>query len=255
MAITLVYGQKNDLQKYQLEGKVKTIISDTYTLVMKFGELTKGEHRPGSSYAFTFDEKGNIVVRRNYNENKFEYKYISYQYNDDGNIEVDNEHIEKTQIISKAKYTYTGNKVVIDRYRENGNFYQKIVKVYSDEGNLLSEIVYDSYGDPIEKDIRTYKNGLLVKKETFEHTELYKRGKGIEAEVSYIYDEKGNVVKEKGFEMALGLKIDIVTEYTYTFDEQGNWTERTGNTRLFSNLLGKEEERTITERKITYYEN
>lgn len=283
MAVTLVYGQKNDLQKYQLKGKVETIVSNQYELVFKFGELTKGQHRPYSSYAFTFDENGNIIARTNYNseENKFDYEYVAYQYATDGTIEFDNEYIkkqvkqkkffsrlasdltgediggkveEKKEIISKAKYSYTDNKVVIDRYRENGGFSQKIVRTYTNEGQLLSEIIYDSYGDPIEKDIRTYENGLLVKKETFKHSEIYKRGKGTEGEVSYIYDEKGNVVKEKGFEIGLGLKVDITKEYIYTFDEQGNWTQRTENVYL-SSELEKEEKRRVTERKITYHTN
>lgn len=283
MTMTLVFGQKNDLQKHQLKGKVETIISNQYELVLKFGELTKGNSQPHSSYAYSFDQKGNIVVRSKYNskEGKFEYEYVAYKYATDGTIEYDNEYIkkqekrksffsslasdltgediggkvqEKEEIVRKSKYTYKENKVVIDRHNVNDKLIGKIVREYTDDDRLLSEIIYDSYGDLIYKGVCTYKDGLLVKEEKFEHSEVYKRGKGTETVIFYVYDENGNVIKEEGYEIVFGVKIDFIKEYTYTFDEQENWIERTQNIYL-SSVLGKEEKSTIMERKITYYQN
>ena len=82
---------KNDLQRRNLKGNVKSVREISYKAVKKSGVIQKGKrrtikHRYGYDDYIIFNDKGNIVEKNYYksNESLVKYKH-TYKYDDKGN--------------------------------------------------------------------------------------------------------------------------------------------------------------------------
>jgi len=76
---------ETDWAKYNLSGKLKSIIENSYEAEEKFGEIVKGES--GSPYwengQITFNENGNIIESNTYDSDGSLGREVTYEYDYD----------------------------------------------------------------------------------------------------------------------------------------------------------------------------
>ena len=116
----LANSKKNDLNKDNLNGKVKSVSETVYSTVLKFGEITKGALHYKA--IFKYDDNGNRIEGSIYDSNgDFGSKYT-------------------------FKYDGNGNQIERAEYDTNGNLKIKAIYKYDVNGNQTEKIRYDSNG-------------------------------------------------------------------------------------------------------------
>ncbi|HJY12203.1 MAG TPA: hypothetical protein VJ304_05405 [Flavobacterium sp.] len=149
-SIFLSYGQtskKNDLEKQNIKGNVKSIKTNTFETTDRFKGIFKGEkiERPSNNTYIIYNKKG------------YETKVNSYH--SDGSL-INKKSSKKEDIIEipsskqseKGKiYDETGNVIEYNNYMSDGSINYKVLYKYDDNGNEIESISYNSKGRLIEK--------------------------------------------------------------------------------------------------------
>lgn len=261
---------KNDLDKENLSGNVKSVTENYFFAVEKFGEIVKGDafrdflgELMNSSY-IEFNNNGYIIKsfsifkeKNHYNDkNQLILKqYLSddlktantetYKYDNNGYLIESNEDLSK----NKSKYLNDkdGNCIELNQYDSIGNLFHKV----------KTNISYNKEGDRIEEQKSYNDDGSF-----FSHLKTIFDKKGNEIE-SCFYDESGKIYQKINSKYnSKNLLIEYtekqeyqknvcegwtkLIEYKYTkFDSNKNWTEKIE----YRNRKPVK----IIERKIVYY--
>lgn len=233
----------NDLVKYGLRGSVKSLESNgPFFSEMQFnsqGNLTYQSYffdsnkRYGEAYQFEYTESGNLASMYNVRTRQGSGASERYEYNASNKLmnRVYNTGAKKT-------YTYHENgllkSVLLDSRRDN----QDVCDMVCDnDGNIISLETYE-LSHPIQKFLvqdkrarSTYvynSDGLCSSsKETLLPSKRSHAIDSICGESTYLYNDKGDLTQWNYSSVSYpkndtyGFTID----YTYIYDEQGNWTE------------------------------
>lgn len=258
-------NQKNDLQKVNLYGKVKSIREISYQAVEKNGNIEK--ENIISDKIISFNEKGytaEIILHYFAPEPLILSKTI-FKYNLQDVLIEEDEYDSDGNFFEKTKYLYDekNNVIAIEWFNSEGKFKSKYIYKYDENGNeierwyhyhtekpfLVNRFQYDAHNRLIEfrkyveggklEEITTYqydKNGRNTKIHSF-----LPNGKWTDT-ITYLYDENG---KEIGYVYKEKWKRKIIYIYTYEFDSHSNWIKKIE--------YKNNRPRTITERRIEYY--
>jgi len=278
--------QKNDLQKLNLKGNIKSIKETIFSAIVKSGEIIKGEiidppelmtfytvlHIPaekGFEYGelnclrdklmeqnnrLIFNNKGKLIEHLLFYQNKFfikcSYKYDNnYQLIESQFIDYDN---DKLNIRTSYNYDVKNNSIKAISMLEPGSYF-KLVYKFDNKGNLLEKRGVLPNANSNYNYLWNFKydnNNKIIRSET---SEGYI--------VTYNYDEKGfmneEIVNNRNGEFSFfykcNLKNDIIFVkhlnmfLKYEYDSSDNWTKKIV-------YLNEKPER-IVERQIVYYQN
>ncbi|MFJ1427832.1 hypothetical protein ACILD6_04405 [Capnocytophaga canimorsus] len=273
--------KKNDLQKVELKGKVKSVRTAGYTVVEKFGEIRKGKITDlddfinfGSFFdsfnlidgLCVYNEKGDIIEINRYNsDGSLNWKGV-YKYDNKGNKIEENGYNSDGSFVSKMIYKYDDKDNLIEENwsDSSGNIYDGPTYKYDDKGNQIEKnhyhsdgsfegkqiYKYDDKGNQIELNNYNY-DGDFVGKITCKYDD---KGNKVEAEMHndwngfirliFKYDDKNNVVEMNMYDSKEGSEDKIT--FKYEFDTKGNWVK----------LINYENDKPelIIEREIEYYQ-
>ena len=279
----------NDWAAMGLKGKVKSVETGFYFAVEKDGVISKGD--PFSMGFYSSERIEIFHLMQKMGANVFFLTFLVdivpsvVTYNQKGKL------VEKrlfdTTLHRKIVYTYDAKNHLIDKstfvrdvlavkdtykYKANGQKEEDLLNQLGGEGGVTCKYIYDADGRLIEcnyidvdgfpsaKEIYTYKNKLLVGKDTYRKGVLGVRafyeyndenlliGSLFKEEGNMIWDSKftydeGNRLKEEYIEINgnknngfqnkfsadgrviehLTLSSGKVSTYVYTNDKQGNW--------------------------------
>lgn len=258
--------EKNDMDIFNLEGKVKILNETSWKVSQVKGIITKGE-RATMLYSYSFNPKGNLTENGTFwvNGNLFEKETFDYDkngrnikkcrydssgnlttkwicnYDNDGNLMEDTLFWNTKQFISRNLYKYEKSKKIEEKYiSATGEVIRITLYKYDKNGNQIESITiypkenkerktlfkYNSQGKPIEEN-RYNVNGALKIKLTLK------------------YDNLNNLIEK--YCQALDGSFNSKSTFLYSnFDSHNNWlkciTKR-------NNIPIR-----ITERVIEYYE-
>lgn len=247
----------NDLLKYKLNGKIKSITENKYQVTEKFGEIIKDENivewGQQSDHKFEFNTLGNITnetngfltksIKKEYDsqnklisemivtqDGEIEKKTYSYLNNDTLEINL----LKNSKILSKDKFKYfTKDSVEICNYNKNGDIFIKFIEKYN-KGRL--EKLYGGFPNSEEYTIYYYDSeNNLTKRENIDS-----KGKTT-SKVTMKYDENNMMTEWKNYYNG----EFVIIKYEYKVDNNKNWTQKVA----FRD--GKPVE--LYERKIVYY--
>ncbi len=213
---------------------------------------------------YNYDQWNNIIEEQTYKDSlALTYKFsITIKYDKFGNI-LEFQRNGKSpndswsgifQINEKGKWSE-----LLMHFPSNNKWDWKEVRIYDDNGNNIAQHYYDGLGNFSKSFFYNYdESGLLFEEKSKGLSEDYlkvfdKKGNNIEyvsykkdgslaAKTVWEYDDMSNVVSEESFNES---GSNGTTQYTYVYDNHGNWTRKVtindGNPDL------------IIERKIEYY--
>lgn len=218
------YNSKNDLEKENLQGNVKSVMEIHYNVIEKFGKIEKGE------------KKGFITIHYNQWGNKFEKnllgapisvhltlrKRCSYQYDDQGNMNEESCYNLDGSLYRKHIYKYdnVGNMIERNDYNANGNLEIRFTFKNDDQGKNTESIWYtDPDSDQFTtKTVYEYDDrGNMIEGNDYSFSGNFKSG------FTRSYDELGNKVEETIYDRG---DKNYNRNFTYKYDEQRNVVEK-----------------------------
>jgi hypothetical protein len=266
-------NKRNDWQKQNLKGRVKSIHSEVANVLESSRRWVEQARRPLNTIAF--NENGCVVK--------------DLRYDLDG-------HLSE---VGSTKYDAQGQKKEVVFQNPRGGLLRSLVYKYDDAGKLLGCVSTQAHGLIIKQRSRmTYdhadnktdelwreEDGTLSRRYVYEYGPsgqleeqlLYKYDDdgSIEEKIRSIYDEKENVIQSACFDKddrpiedqtkwkynddgeaieraTLDLKGDLysTTSYSYEFDAQRNWIKRL---EVFKTAKSGFDTRVITYRTLEYY--
>jgi hypothetical protein len=261
---------KNDLEKQNLYGNVKSITENNFFAVKKFGEIVKGDN-----FRNTFGElidSSYIEFNTNgYISKSFMFLNEKNDYNDKNQL-ITKQYLSKDlKTASTETYKYDNKGYLIE---SNNNFSKDKTKYLNDiDGNCIELNQYDSIGNLFYK----VKTNISYTKEgdRIEERKSYNDDGSFSSHLKMIFDKNGNEIESCHYDESgkiyqkinskynsQNLLIEYkerqeyqknvcegwtkLIEYKYTkFDSNKNWTEK------IEYKNGKPVE--IIERKIVYY--
>lgn len=275
---------KNDLEKSNLQGNVKTISEVTYDLSKGDIKVLKGQKgQSGIDSKTTYNIDGYIIESMRERDGS-PYSITRYFYNDQFKIISKEEfyrtgyqsspnngkgnEIDMTSPFSVSNFKYDDRGLKIEGKVFSDNELYSVAKYkYDNEGGQIEEAYYkdenliwktkhqneyDSYGN-LKENILLRSDDKISLMWKYEYDDLGRRVKSqllngnSDIRNTYIkeYDTQGNVIKEVKSE---GSSENIIYSYifNYEYDVNLNWTKKT----RFSN--GKASK--IIERQIVYYD-
>lgn len=258
-------GIITDLEKNQLKGKVWTVreirhseaiskgsqsaVETTYQRISKFNEegfeteiSIINNHGKSSSVEYLFDTAGYKTGLKEYTQDGTLWLTVTYNLDQKGHrVQAIYDWMEKggyDEIREKSEQLYE----VLDRHP-----WEKVLYKNDYRGMPLEEKYLRADGSLLFK--FTYRYDVLGRK-----TEMnYFNNKGRTSwETKYKYDKQGNLSQSTVFKSN---RVASVSEYTYQFDEYGNWVVRTEVRKVNYNILTSNlvEGKFTVERSIEYY--
>jgi len=171
---------KTSLEELKLKGNVKSVLFTEYSVIEKFGKVSKGE----TTYADKsyFDMNGNIVEEIIYGQDGDPFQNKTYEYDSKGNVIKYTVH--NLRIKSK---TTNGKKRLSDRSKFTMNFYYK----YDEKGYLIEDnYIKNRIGEYIEgKNVYKYDSARNIVLKYLYKDELCHLLKKIK------YDMNGNTIQ------------------------------------------------------------
>ncbi|MBR1770216.1 MAG: hypothetical protein IJ748_07160 [Bacteroidales bacterium] len=260
--------RETDLQKTGLKGNVKSIREITYAAFGTADTLIQGEITDNLSNENTYtvyNPQGFITDVFKYDKNNIiKYKWKFY-YDDGGEKQLSGKRYEALDMEEDSTayvYDKKGNPVEYLYYYADGSLKFKILSKFDKKGNLTEEKQLDEKNLVKQISKFKYSGGNLTEGRS------YDKNSALQVKSVYTYDKQGNMLsvtmsdgKNKpisrgeysynadGFVQTELLKrqgyTDLLLEYIYTIDSQGNWIQRI--------MLSDNEAFQITKREIEYY--
>jgi len=141
---------------------------------------------------------------------------------------------------------------------------------YDDNGNISAAKISDTKGTQFnnprylyeEKDGKVYKTiNSGYESVSYTYDTAGRLVASDESITNITYNDKNDIVECKSLvwdDEFGGVIPDMVTKYTYTYDDNGNWTKREGTAQKWNNetksAIGEEQALPAITRTITYYE-
>lgn len=250
--------KETDLEKLNLNGKVKSYLKTISRNSVSQNDSLKSEIKEVFRESIKFNKKGNIIEKNSYTKSGNLYKTWVSKY-DKKNNEIG---------IIEIKYPNDTLKTWVKRYDNSGN--QIELLIYDNKDSLLrhSKSIYNQFNQITELIIlqsRKEKNQIIKAEYLYDNsgnrikrTSIYKDGsktewltkydnKGNETEWMvydkngklerrdiYFYDENSNLIKEKSFNSNNILE----SSGTFKFDNKGNEIEYVEY--LYDSIISKE---------------
>lgn len=260
---------KTDLEKAGLKGKIKSIREISYEAFGSADTLVQGEilaNKDNANCFTTFNEKGFIVSLTNYDIDNEKESYWIFYYNKDGDKQLSGAFYDRHNYkLDSTHYTYNkkGLPTEYTHYNSDNFVRNKILSSFDRKGNIIEEKVINP-DNSIESISRfKYHKNLLVEGKVFD------KNNKLKTTSTYTYDKKGNMTSmtlfgSDGMYISKGVYTyyaegypntehisrpgytDLVLNYIYTLDHNGNWVERI--------MLSEGEAFKITKREIEYFE-
>lgn len=253
--------------EYGLNCKVKSVLEQSYSMTMKFGEPAK-EYRVQNEL-MEFNKNGQMVSKNIYYDSSDELELREkeiYKYNDKGLLIEKDEYWENGNLWGKEVYEYDDYNHVTDEYDydSDGNIRTHYHYEYDKNDNNILMAHYDKDGSETWRVEMTYDNNHHeTERVCYENGSEYFHNEttwdGDKISYSVYYYNNGTVHKSDGSDFFYtsknenGLYINMIhnewgnVTYEYvTFDKKGNWTKR------YAHDSKTNEIKYITERVITY---
>jgi YD repeat-containing protein len=254
------------LKKMDLNGPVKSLTYTTYNAKRVNGSIEKTTRAKMDKferdYAIEFDRHGNKKTYREIDQDGKTTRSMEYEYNDKNNVVSEHATSEKDTLKTVHQFSY--------KYDDKGN---AIEKNWTDGTQLL--LKYDSNNNLI--DSKYYEHGKLISHRVISYDQknrdvlnlLYGKDSTLQYKIEKTYDENGNVSEETWHENKDKFRIKYLYtydakhnqltiawinkrgkqydhyEFTYEFDQNGNWTRR--------NETSNNKPLYVFERIMTYY--
>ena len=243
---------RNDWEEHNLLGNVKHYGIHSYDVDENGEEIGMG----GYYESYDFDDRGFVLEMQTSGCCGYGEEHVNYKRKEDGTLthrifkrSDDYDAInEETPLDHKEKYFYKEGVLVemkiagADSILKEEHHYK-----YDEGGQLIKETVYDGDDNLIKTVNYVYESDYM--KESWEfpnEKQNYSR--------EYYYNDHGDM-SQQILNMASG-NIQT-TEYSYTYDDQGNWTKRTSKYQtVFPD--GKKDDwmpGLVEERTIKYFED
>lgn len=249
---------EQNLDFFNLKGKIKTVQITTYGADLKFGEPQKNDNIFNQEI-LKFNSEG-LLISKNAEFENFEYKYdnsnnliFTSEKNKEGKINTTNnkKYNENNQLVEEKivqygeilikKYNYEKNKITVISYDANGKTSgAKQIREISENGSVSKVSNYNNSGDlTAEIKFKYDKNGNET--QALINHEFFMKGMPIN-EVINKYDDNNKIVSTITNDEN-GVLLQEV-KYSYEYDENKNWIK----------MIYYEDEKvvSITERKIIY---
>lgn len=233
--IACITDKKNDLQKFNLQGNVKSI-TEVEDDIKKDSVIHTSEAYPQYITLLKFNEKGNLTKMSFYHSKNILASETLYKYNDKGYL-IEEEHHNYDfffPVSSKhiPKYDDKGNLIEKDNYDSDGKLTSKTKYKYDGKGNEIERNIYKPDGSLDSKWTFKYDN----KGNTIEEN-VYNSNGSLNSKITYRYNDK-NIIEE-------AYNGRNKETYKYEHDDKGNWIKRISYVNNQPNI--------ITKRTIEYY--
>ncbi len=260
--------KENDLQKTFLKGHVKSVREISYEAWGNADTLVQGEviDNQGAENTYTlYNKKGYITDIYKYDrENEIKYKWHFY-YDKKQTKQLSAKRYEAKDFQQDSTYYLYDKKIRTIEYvrcDEKGEIKSRILSEYDKKGNVIEEKMLNK--DNLLEKITKFK----YKKNKLTEGRSYDSNHKLLIISIYSYDKNGNMesitmtdcknqpisrgvysYNKEGFVKTELLQrpgyTDLLLEYVYTIDEQGNWIQRI--------MLSQNEAFQITKREIEYF--
>lgn len=267
---SLPQANRTDLEVKGLKGSVKSVMETKYAVQENDSDVDS------------------VVVK-----DTIIYQKLTF-YNDHG-YETETRYLIGGSEVSKTKYLFgpKGMQIRQEKYNQDGKLFLRILYKYDSKGyrvqgsyewltldyykemnerkefgiedideNLITRVIYSNNHRGLCEEERYIKaDGCISYRNTFRYDYLdnkvektyYKESGRVSWRSKYKYDRYGNLAQLRLFK---DNRIAIESNYSYDFDEQGNWVTRYEDRMLVENIMTSHLNggNTLTERKIEYYE-
>jgi len=265
-SVTSPFG-KNDLEKYRLKGKVKSVMEYKYTLGEKEDSAQKGKILYQKYMMFDLD---GYETESSLFENGMESLTSKYLFNSDGKQVEMNEYkrggilnltvtykYDNKGFRSAAYYSWAENQAIEEIGDKPDNNFA------IDQNDVFTKVIYKNEyrGFCTEENYLKADSSLSFKitaKYDFrgnkmESCYLHRNGR-LSWRTKYKYDRYDNLIESRVYKSN---RIAVISTYKHQFDAAGNWVVRKEFRKVQVNILTEDldRENTITERVIEYYNN
>lgn len=198
-----------------------------------------------------YDEKGNLITEISYYPDGSIIQQLEYSYDEKGNLKEETLEEEGSEVAERKTHDYLENGKKHKTYVHylDGS-YDTIEYIYDDKGRLISKITTDSEGEVDQRKEYKFQDDKLLKETEYDHED------NITDELTYNYDDKGNLKEMTHYDGIEKISVKTLHEY----DEKGRRIES-----IIYNNKGKpvekhgfsydEEDRVIEATEETAYEN
>ena len=242
LIISSCSNNKNSLNDYNLQGKVRKINVNTFETKIEFGKYEIGDKNFSGNYSSQFNEFGNII------------EYVDYDRDDNINARQVINYDKNKIISSTANYDSEGNlKLKFKQYKDSKDRVIKSV-AYNPEGNIENTYIFEFLDSGQKVNGRCLNNkGKVSYSWTNEFEDDYLKtqigfdsiGK-VETKTTFERNEKNDVSVLKVYDSRN--KLIEKTKYTYEYDSKKNWIQQ--------KITDKNSKVTyIVKRKIFYYDD
>ena len=174
----------------------------------------------GSKSGFTvFDINGNMIEDIRFSKGK-EFHSELYYYNENNNL-VKKTEIEQNKLVNLEIYTYNqiNNKLTSEKYNGDTILQYKEFYSYDEKNNLIGENIIYNDSEYI-KNIYKYdeNNNRTEERQIMNVIMIPHRDPNVLNK--FTYDEHGNVIEEKLYDVAA--ETEIENHYSYEYDKMGN---------------------------------
>lgn len=237
----------NDLQKFKLNGPVKSITENCFEATELNGRLTKGKMAyrefeynslitfneqgnileenlieytgaPYLKYIFHYDDHNRLSIKQSYRKGNLPDTYCLYFYNEDGNLVEERTYSHDSTLLTKSAFQYAQYGTTIEEFRDlESRLHLNYTTRYDNSGKIIEKIESNwGWEDYLTKLVYGYDDkGRLTLVDT------YKSDEGLSQKKTMVYDAKGNVteITERFY------IYDHNTKNTFQYDEWNNVAE------------------------------
>jgi hypothetical protein len=266
MSIIIPAFVMNDLEKYRLKGKVKSVMEYKYTLGEKEDSATKGKiiyqkymmfDALGYETQSSLFENGNEFLTSVYTFGADNKQIEMNEYKQGGilNLTVTYKY-DKKGFRSEADYNWAENRN-IGEITDNTDYYYEII-----QNDIFTRVMYkNEYRGYCTEEIYLKADSSIsfkiVAQYDFRGNKLqsayYHASGKLSWMTKYKYDKNDNLLESRVFKSN---RVAVLSKFRYKFDGVGNWVIRNEDRTVEVNILtsGLKRENTITERVIEYYQ-
>ncbi|MCK9169648.1 MAG: hypothetical protein M0P01_04475 [Treponema sp.] len=161
---------------YDTSGRQKEESSFSGTDTLEWKAVSS--YNPGGQLTsrITYDNKNAVTLRE------------SFKYNDRNFIYADITQFPDGKVLKRIIYTYTaGGHVAFEDHYDSSGFYEQVGYSYTDNGNLTSFSYVDKKGKLKSRTVLQYGRSGMI-----ENEKIYEEGRNLSADITYVYDSRGN---------------------------------------------------------------
>ncbi|MFA6855863.1 MAG: hypothetical protein WCR31_01525 [Treponema sp.] len=161
---------------YDISGRQKEESSFSGTDTLEWKAVSSYNSGGQLTSRITYDNKNAVTLRE------------SFKYNERNFIYADITQFPDGKVLKRIIYTYTtGGHVAFEDHYDSSGFYEQVGYSYTDDGNITSFSYVDKKGKLKSRTILQYGRSGMI-----ENEKIYEEGRKLSADITYIYDSRGN---------------------------------------------------------------